>query len=109
MEALTQYDWPGNIRELENVIERGLAVSRNADFSLGEPLGTVARVRRLPENGDGSPPLESLNHIERCHILDVLNKCHWKIKGKGNAAEVLGLNPSTLRFRMRKLQITRPE
>ncbi len=107
MDTLTRYDWPGNVRELENVIERGLAVSQGAAFSLGDRLaapytgvasrGTSARVRQTG----------SLRDVERCHILDVLTKCHWKIKGKGNAADLLGLSPSTLRYRMQKLGIVR--
>ena len=108
LEALTDYAWPGNVRELENVIERGLVTSQGPVFSLGDPLEAHKRgikTRRMSADASWSG---SLQEVERCHILDVLTKCHWRIKGKGNAAELLGLHPSTLRFRMQKLRIARP-
>jgi PAS domain S-box-containing protein len=109
MEALTQYDWPGNVRELENVIERGLVTSQGPVLSLGGPLETRSReIMTRGKNAEASRS-GSLHDVERYHILDVLTKCQWRIKGTGNAAELLGLHPSTLRFRMQKLNITRPD
>jgi len=103
MEALTAYRWPGNIRELENVIERAIILSRGITLSLDESWGTI-RPQRSP-----APTVNNLDEIERNHIISVLEQCQWRVKGKGNAAEQLGLNPSTLTFRMKKLGIARPQ
>ena len=98
MDTLTHYHWPGNVRELENRIERAIILSSGPDLKLTE---------RLPLD---AAPVESgsLLDAERHHILKVLEACQWRIKGRGNAAERLGMNPSTLRSRMKKLTITRP-
>jgi transcriptional regulator with GAF, ATPase, and Fis domain len=97
MEALMRYGWPGNVRELENVIERALILSPGSTLQLEETLAAPAR----------STP-DRLDESEREHILRVLRRCGWRINGEENAAAVLGLNPSTLRFRMQKLGIRRP-
>jgi transcriptional regulator with GAF, ATPase, and Fis domain len=102
MDALRAYAWPGNVRELENVIERALILSTGPTLRLEEPLGRSAR------GAAGEPALERLDAVERAHIRRVLATCDWKIDGTGHAAAKLGLNPSTLRSRMRKLGITRP-
>jgi transcriptional regulator with GAF, ATPase, and Fis domain len=99
MDALMAYHWPGNVRELENVIERALILSESSKLML-EGLGD-AHADPL-RAGDG------LADVERAHILSVLEECAWKVGGKGNAAERLGLHPNTLRSRMQKLGITRP-
>jgi formate hydrogenlyase transcriptional activator len=97
MDALTGYAWPGNVRELENVIERALILSPGSALQIEEPLVTATR-----------PTAERLDEVEREHILRVLGRCDWRINGEGNAAAVLGLQPSTLRSRMQKLGIRRP-
>ncbi len=97
MNALVSYAWPGNVRELENVIERALILSPGFTLQLEEPLAAAAR-----------PAADRLDEIEREHILRVLARCGWRINGKGNAATILGLEPSTLRSRMQKLGIRRP-
>jgi transcriptional regulator with GAF, ATPase, and Fis domain len=99
MDALMAYHWLGNVRELENVIERALILSESSKLAL-EGLG----------DSHAEPPLagEALADVERAHILSVLKECAWKVGGKGNAAERLGLHPNTLRSRMQKLEITRP-
>jgi transcriptional regulator with GAF, ATPase, and Fis domain len=102
MAGLMAYAWPGNVRELENVIERALILSTGSTLRLEEPLGAAAR------GAAGQPALERLDEVERAHIRRVLESCTWKIDGTGHAAAKLGLNPSTLRSRMRKLGITRP-
>jgi formate hydrogenlyase transcriptional activator len=56
----------------------------------------------------GSQPTERMDDVERVHVVRVLARCHWRISGKGNAAELLGLNPSTLRSRLKKLGVARP-
>jgi transcriptional regulator with GAF, ATPase, and Fis domain len=100
-DALIRYDWPGNVRELANVIERAVILSSSPVLTLDEPLGRIAAGPEAAENG------EMLEAIERAHILKVLKESGWKIKGKGNAAERLGINPSTLRSRIQKLGIVR--
>jgi chemotaxis protein methyltransferase CheR len=101
MEALKSYAWPGNVRELENVIERALILSAGDTLYLDESFSRAARAHPSP------PTSSSLKEVERAHILNVVEDCGWRIKGKGNAAERLGINPSTLRDRMKRLGITR--
>jgi len=102
MNALTQYHWPGNVRELQNVIERAVILSKG-------PVLNVALAdlkRRAP---DARPKLnDTLEEAERRHIQAVLEETHWVVGGMNGAAARLGLNRSTLQFRMRKLGLTRP-
>ena len=104
MAALQAYEWPGNIRELQNVVERALILARGPILSLEEALGPV----KADPGAAGRPTAESLPDIERTHIVRILERCRWTIEGPGQAAERLGLHPSTLRHRMRKLGISRP-
>ena len=102
MAALRKYDWPGNVRELENSIERALILS---------PGGTLVFDERMLLGSGGAArggDAESLDAVEREHILRILLECGWKVAGRGNAADRLGLNRSTLRSRMEKLGIRRP-
>ena len=101
MKALQEHPWPGNVRELEHVIERAVITSP------GPMLRLVDRLEREPAEA-GEEPLKALEAMERDHILKVLQKTRWKINGEGGAASVLGLHPSTLRFRIKKLGIKRP-
>jgi transcriptional regulator with GAF, ATPase, and Fis domain len=101
MQALTDYDWPGNVRELENVIERAMILSPGTTLNLHETLDAAAR------SANRSPVRPSIRD-QREEILAALKQSHWKIKGGGNAAERLGLSPSTLRYRMKTLGIHRP-
>ena len=101
MQILQDYEWPGNVRELEHVIERAIITSEGSALDLADYLDLKA----------GNKPEESLKDLEameREYILKVLQKTRWKIDGEGGAAGILGLNPSTLRFRIKKLDITRP-
>jgi transcriptional regulator with GAF, ATPase, and Fis domain len=102
MAKLTAYHWPGNVRELANVIERAIILSPGATLVLDEVLG-ASELSAL-----SLPSTSHLDEVERAHILAVLEACHWHIKGQGQAAERLGLHPSTLYSRMRKLGIARP-
>jgi transcriptional regulator with GAF, ATPase, and Fis domain len=107
MDALTAYDWPGNVRELQNVVERAMILSRSERLELGTIFperrsGERVSVTRARDHGT------RLEDAERAHILDVLEKCNWKIGGQDGAAERLGLNRSTLQSRMKKLGIRRP-
>jgi len=101
MRALQEYPWPGNVRELEHVIEQAVIMSPGPVLHLADQLDREA----APVEVDGSKKLEA---VEREHILRVLGETRWKIEGKAGAAAVLGLNPSTLRFRIRRLGIERP-
>jgi formate hydrogenlyase transcriptional activator len=97
MNTLMNYGWPGNARELQNVIERALILSPGPTLQLEDLPGAPTH-----------PTPERLDEIEREHILRILERCDWRINGEGNAAAVLGLEPSTLRSRMQKLGIRRP-
>jgi transcriptional regulator with GAF, ATPase, and Fis domain len=101
MAMLTAYHWPGNIRELANVIERAIILSPGTTLVVDEALGSNQR------SEPSVLPPQHLDEVERAHILTVLDACHWHIKGEGQAAERLGLHPSTLYSRMRKLGIER--
>ncbi|MCX5908094.1 MAG: sigma 54-interacting transcriptional regulator [Deltaproteobacteria bacterium] len=99
MKALETYHWPGNVRELENVIERAVITTSGSVLRLAEKI-----IALQPGETKENPARELLN-VERKHILKVLKETTWKIEGKNGAAEALGLNPSTLRGKMRKLGI----
>jgi PAS domain S-box-containing protein len=103
MEQLTAYDWPGNIRELQNVIERAIILSSGPDLALAEPLVPTGS---QPPKATGVLRSD-LDRLERQRILDALRASDWKIKGDGNAASLLGLKPSTLRSRMKRLGVER--
>ncbi|HZX64428.1 MAG TPA: sigma 54-interacting transcriptional regulator [Myxococcales bacterium] len=101
VQALQAYNWPGNIRELQNVLEQAVLVSDGPTLRLGD----VLRSNRPPGNDAGA--LSSLVDLERDHIVKVLESCNWKLEGGEGAAQILGLKPSTLRSRMAKLGIQR--
>jgi PAS domain S-box-containing protein len=100
MENLRQYPWPGNVRELENIIE-GTVINTDG------PVLQLAGEMNTPLTAATASPSESLEAVERSHILQVLETVGWKIDGKQGAAARLKINPSTLRSRMRKLNIVR--
>jgi PAS domain S-box-containing protein len=100
MNALQDYHWPGNIRELENVLERAVINSS------GPKLHLVDELKKPPK--DLTTAKKTLNEVERDYIVRVLEQTNWKVSGKNGAAEILGLNRSTLRARMRKLGIRQP-
>jgi formate hydrogenlyase transcriptional activator len=101
MDTLQRYDWPGNIRELENVIERALIHSTGDTLRLLDDPIAHAEAAVVPTDDS------TLSAVERLHIEEVLRACRGRINGPGNAAERLGLHPNTLRFRMKKLGIVR--
>jgi transcriptional regulator with GAF, ATPase, and Fis domain len=98
--ALQQYDWPGNIRELENVIQRAIILSSDGAISIDDISLSLAK----PVTASVGTTLEE---IERNHIQRMLSTTLWRIEGRRGAAELLGLKPSTLRSRLRKLGIRR--
>jgi len=101
LKQLTEYSWPGNVRELESVIERAVVVSEGPSLQVMERLMFPPNNQKSGEKYD----LQDLNNLERNHILQVLRATGWRIEGKNGAATILGLNPSTLRSRMRKYEI----
>jgi len=105
MRSLQSYRWPGNVRELENVIERAVIMSRGTELQFAEQLGAVAP----PAAESRESTASCLEEVERSHIRKTLEAQGWKIGGPLGAAQALGLKPSTLRSRMQKLHILRPE
>lgn len=108
LERLQSYDWPGNVRELENMVERSMIQSMTA--TPGEPLGFDTLLPRSPETNLEEPfcPIPRsllLDEAMKAHIQDVLQMVHGKVQGEKGAAALLGINPSTLRNRMKKLNI----
>jgi PAS domain S-box-containing protein len=97
MAALQRYSWPGNVRQLRNVVEQAMIISQRSTLSI-----------QLPgESGHYGDNL--LKDVERNHILRILRQTAWRIRGTGGAAELLGLKPTTLEARMKKLEIKRPK
>ena len=118
MQLLLDYHWPGNIRELQNVIERAAILSNGQKLVVKKSLissgiqsareeATATAIDQPPENNQEE--ILSLTEMEKQHILKVLEKCHWTIAGKGGAADKLDLPASTLRSKMKKLGIQRPK
>jgi formate hydrogenlyase transcriptional activator len=110
-QKLLSYSWPGNIRELQNLIERALILCNGPILDLEGDLNNVSTspvLDSLPEvpNADQSP-LKTLQEVERTHILAVLEQTHGVIEGANGAARTLGMHPNTLRHRMEKLGIKR--
>jgi transcriptional regulator with GAF, ATPase, and Fis domain len=101
MEQLLEYGWPGNIRELENVLER--AVILETDSILEIESGILSATGAVPQNEMRA----SLETVERDHISSVLQETNWVIEGPKGAAKILGLHPNTLRNRLKKLGIER--
>jgi len=100
--ALQEYHWPGNVRELESVVERAVITSQ------GSALQVLDRFDAIRKSGEeSSEEVKALVELEQDHILQVLRKTAWRIEGQYGAATLLGLNPSTLRARMRKYGLRR--
>jgi PAS domain S-box-containing protein len=97
MEGLQSYAWPGNIRELRNVVERAMILSTGTALRAEVPRGPSRR----------KAATKTLQDIEKEHILSVLEKAEWRVRGEGGAAEILGLKPTTLESRIKKLRIQR--
>ena len=100
IQQLKQYSWPGNIRELENIIERALIISTTSKLD----------VEQLPnkKSNENEEKLLSLQEYERKYMISILEKTYWRVDGSKGAALILDMHPETLRSRMRKLQIKRP-
>jgi formate hydrogenlyase transcriptional activator len=100
MAALQRYSWPGNIRELRNVVERAMIVATGTQLTIA-----------LPASPASTPARRSVKmvDVEKDHLRSVLDTCGWRIRGSCGAAETLGLRPTTLETRMAKLGISRPK
>ena len=101
MKTLQEYPWPGNIRELESVLERAVILCSGPVLHLADKLSI--------SSPSMSSAIRTLEEAERNQILKILSETRWRIEGKSGAAAILGLHPSTLRARMHKLGIVRPE
>jgi transcriptional regulator with GAF, ATPase, and Fis domain len=118
LDRLSGYSWPGNVRELQNVLERAVILSRGRVVGvdeIGELRAAGAAALQQPENRRDPEPLTgvdsalpTLHEADRRVILRVLEAAGWRISGSGGAAEVLGLKPTTLHAKMKKLGIGRP-
>ncbi len=102
VDILMKYDWPGNVRELENVVERNLILNPEGPLHFEELSHGVARKATVFATEE---TWETLDAVTVRHIRRVLSKTNGRINGRGGAAEILGINPNTLRNRMRKLGI----
>jgi DNA-binding NtrC family response regulator len=101
IDSLRDYSWPGNIRELANLMERCVLLCEGRVIHHA-PLPAGGRRVEIADAGD---PLKTITENERDHILSALERCNWKISGKGGAAELLAINSSTLYSRIKKLKI----
>ena len=122
LEQLTAYDWPGNIRELRNVIERAVILSQHGLLRIDQVLGTSAAPTRTkqtrradviveaPAHSAGNKVLSQveLARHERDNIIAALEQADWRISGVGGAAEILGVKPTTLASRLKRFGIARP-
>ncbi len=99
-DALVSYHWPGNVRELENIIERALIISSNDKLELGEWF-------IQQQSDEGNSGILTLADSESQHILKALEQTSWRVSGPKGAARLLGLKPTTLESRMKKLGISR--
>ena len=100
MELMMSHEWRGNVRELQNVIERAVIISRGPQLELGEWPPAPVLVQQESQT-------LTLEELERKHILDVLEKARWQVSGAQGAATILGIKPTTLESRMKKLGIRR--
>jgi formate hydrogenlyase transcriptional activator len=103
MSALARYDWPGNIRELQNLIERSLILTKGPVLKV--PLDEL---KAHGAHAPGSARPRTLQEAEREHVLAALEETRWVLGGANGAAARLGMNRSTLQFRLKKLGIVRP-
>lgn len=101
MKALQDYPWPGNIRELESIIERAVILCPGPVLELADKLEFLS--------SQISPVVKTLEETEKNQILKILSETNWRIEGRDGTAAILGIHPSTLRVRMRKLGIVRPQ
>ena len=102
MDSMLAYSWPGNIRELENIIEQAVILSKGPILKIDSELLSSSSVGHQKEK----EPL-TLEEMERAHIVKTMKETRWVIEGSKGAAKILNLHPKTLRSRMQKLAIKR--
>jgi len=115
MDRIRAYRWPGNIRELENILERAVILSSGSVLTIdADTLSTTSPPDNQPVTSSGNPntnagarELLGLENVERNHILSVLRQTEWVIEGPRGAARILDLHPNTLRSRLKKMGISR--
>jgi transcriptional regulator with GAF, ATPase, and Fis domain len=109
LERLIRYSWPGNVRELQNVVERAAILAQGPVLELeGTILNDVLGASEVPARAESSMTAidqESLDDVQRLHIINVLKSTKGVVEGARGAATILGMNPNTLRSRMKKLGI----
>ncbi|MFJ3372822.1 sigma 54-interacting transcriptional regulator [Pseudomonas sp. NPDC086251] len=105
IERLQSYSWPGNIRELQNVIERALITSNGADLNLDLPDEPKAAITQQPSSSSAIMTDAQIRELERSNMQAALKAADGKLFGKGGAAELLGLKPTTLASRFKRLEI----
>ena len=101
MDQLIQYNWPGNIRELENMIERAMIISTGSRLEMSVIIQGISSSEKTPEG-------LTLEEVERKHIIKVLESTSWRVSGERGAARILGMKPTTLESRLVKLGISKP-
>lgn len=107
MKRLQEYHWPGNVRELQNIVERALILSLGEDTLTFPGLDDVSISQETPLQTSVVYKKQTMDEAMAEHIRSTLEQVDWQVAGKGGAAEILDMNPSTLRFRIRKLGIKR--
>ena len=105
--ALQRYDWPGNIRELENVIERAVILTKGPALFVEELEHSQSSIAGQQANEYSGADQRSLEQVELAHIRNVLEQTGWRIGGASGAAAILRLHPNTLRSRMKKLGLVK--
>src|SRR5262249_27209392 len=110
---LQSYSWPGNVRELQNVIERAVITATDGRLNFARALPDVVPAAPVTAPASTLEParirtLRELEPLERDNLLRALEASHWRISGEHGAASLLGMNPSTLRSRMKALGIRQP-
>jgi len=111
LNRLKSSDWPGNIRELQNVIERAVITSRNERLNLDRALPVSSALPTThPERGAAAPvrTRRDMEELERANLIQALMQTGWKVSGDDGAAALLEMKPSTLSYRMKALGIQRP-
>ena len=97
IQYMHSYSWPGNVREMRNLIERSMILTKDSTLYIEKP--------KMSESGRSQN--KTLDEIEKDYIISVLEKTNWRVRGENGAAKILGLKPTTLDARMKKLEIKR--
>jgi DNA-binding NtrC family response regulator len=112
--ALRSYSWPGNVRELRNIVERAIITSRSGRLDLERVLpaselpSPQGEAPGVPRGGREILSERQMRQLEKDNIVAALERSGWRISGDGGAAELVGLSPSTLKSRMKALDVRRP-